>query len=142
MIVPRHKILLKRLNGFLSETDFANIRMAAVCIIMFLIFGFFAYQIYQTVDQGLQAENRVQTIAKQVALLEKENKLLQARRDIAMSESEIEAQFRALGYQKPGEEVYIVNRQDFIEENTSNNEDGNLERDNINYILWLNLIFN
>jgi len=108
MVTYRHKILLKNLRDRLKADDVENIKLILLFLGIFAIAFFFSLRILNTVNQGLEAQKRTDTVASQVEELEKENKILRSQKDAALSDSELEAQFRALGYKKPNETVYIV----------------------------------
>lgn len=108
MVTYRHKILLRNLRDRLKEDDVENIKLILLFLGIFAIAFFFSFRILNTVNQGLEAQKRTDTVASQVEELEKENKILKSQKDAALSDSELEAQYRALGYKKPNETIYIV----------------------------------
>lgn len=144
MVTYRHKILLDKIKLRIRPEDIKSAKIVLLFMAMFSVISFFGYRIIQTVNQGFESQKRVENIASQVEKLEKENVMLKSERDTAMSESEIEAQYRALGYKKPGEEVYIVSRTNAGNtENTSTETNTESTSTEIpNWQKWIMLIFN
>lgn len=142
MVTYRHTILLNKIRNRIKPEDVQNAKMVLLFLSMFLVISFFAYRIVETVNGGLESQSKVENIAKQVERLEKENKFLKSERDAAISESEIEAQYRALGYKKPGEEVYIISK-NLTPTPTSKVEiEAETTQKTPNWELWISLIFN
>lgn len=142
MVTYRHKILLDKIKLRIKPEDIQNAKMILLFVTMFSIISFFGYRIIQTVNQGFEASNRIENIQSQVQKLEKENVTLKEERDTALSESEIEAQYRALGYKKPGEEVYIVSRQTPTPTEAPSDVQTSKQDNLSNWQKWLLLIFN
>lgn len=143
MVTYRHKILLDKIRSRIRPEDVQNAKMVLLFVAMFSVISFFAIRIVETINKGFDAQSRVENIANHVQKLEKENTLLKAERDAAISESEIEAQYRALGFKKPGEEVYIVSK---AATPTATEEPQKLTEAESsatpNWQVWLMLIFN
>ncbi len=143
MVTYRHKILLEKIKSKVSPEDIQNAKMVMLFLGMFIVISFFAIRIVDTVNSGLASQARVENVAGQVEKLERENRLLKNDRDAAISESEVEAQYRALGYKKPGEEVYIINRISTpapIQEPQITQETEEIRQ--VNWELWIKAIFN
>lgn len=144
MIAYRHKILLDKLRSRISSEDIQNAKTILFFAVMLGIMSFFGYWILGTINNGMKSQARVENMVAEVEKLEKENKLLKSERDSSISETEIEAQYRVLGYKKPGEQVYIINRapasSSQSDELANNNE---ADQNKIpNWQIWLGLIFN
>lgn len=92
----------------LKKSDVENIKLVLFFITILGITLFFIVRILDTVNKGLEAQKRTEIIARQVEELENQNKFLKTQKEKALSDSEIEAQYRALGYKKEDEKVYIV----------------------------------
>lgn len=145
MVVYRHKLWLKNIRSSFADRDFENLKMVALFIATLGIMSFFSIRIVDTLNQGVQAEQRTALVEKQVSQLEKENEILKAQKEIAVSDSEIEAQYRALGHKKPGESIYIVSKEDLAGIKEVNAEavkstDSQKSQDP-NWQKWLLLIF-
>ena len=146
MIVYRHKIWFKNIRKTFADGDFENIKMVALFLATLGVMTFFSFRIVETLNQGIEAQSRTEKIETQVAQLEKENQFLKSQKDIAMSDAEIEAQYRALGNKKPGESVYIVSKvapslsasQDFLAEESSSETSKSEEP---NWQKWFIVIF-
>jgi len=108
MVTYRHKILLRNLRDRLRKDDIENIKLILLFLAVFGIASFFIVRILETVNKGLEAQQRTEIVARQVEELENENKFLKSQKEAALSDSELEAQYRALGYKKQNETVYIV----------------------------------
>jgi cell division protein FtsB len=144
MVTYRHKILLEKIRNKIRPEDIQSAKLVLLFVAMFGVISFFAFRIIETVNKGMESQSRVENIALQVEKLDKENRILKSERDSSISESEIEAQYRALGYKKPGEEIYIINREptptltQTIDESVNNTAKKGPE----NWEKWVILIFN
>ena len=110
MVTYRHKILWNRLRNKVRDEDIEGIKLAGLFIALLFIIGFFGYRILNTISSGLEAEQRIQNIESQLSKLESDNKVLKLEKEAALSDSELEAQYRSLGYKKSGETVYLIHR--------------------------------
>lgn len=108
MIVYRHKIIWNRLKNRLKTEDVESIKLIGLFVALFFIIVFFGYRILNTVSKGYETEQRLKLLESQLMELEWENKVLKQERDASLSEKELESQYRALGYKKPGETVFLV----------------------------------
>lgn len=142
MVTSRHKIILSRLRGHIGPEELQHAKLIGVFFLMFGIISFFTAQIISSLNEGIDTSNRVETIEKQVARLEKENTQLESELNVALSETEIEAQYRALGYRKPDESVYIVNKNPIITPTPEIIEQTNESPYVPNWQKWVLLIFN
>lgn len=108
MITYRHKIIWNRLRNRLKTEDIEGIKLTGLFITLFFVIGFFGYSILNVISEGYETEKRLKLLESQLAELELENKILKKERDASLSDTELEARYRELGYKKPGETVFIV----------------------------------
>lgn len=114
MVTYRHKILWNRLRNKVRDEDIEGIKLAGLFIALLFIIGFFGYRILNTISSGHEAEQRIQNMKSQLSKLESDNKVLKLEKETALSDSELEAQYRSLGYKKIGETVYLIDRDSLL----------------------------
>jgi cell division protein FtsB len=143
MVTYRHKILFRNLRQKIKSEDIESLKLIGLFLAMLLVAGFFSFRILNTVSDGIETKERTENIQSQVGDLEKENKMLKSEREAALSESEVEAQYRALGYKKPGETIYIVSDQKNapVSPTAAVMADSNAEQGASNWEKWLVVLF-
>jgi hypothetical protein len=126
MVTYKHTIWLRNFQNFRESKHYENVKIFFLFIVLFAIISLFMVRIVRALDEGLTTQQRIDTIAGEVNKLEKENSALQHEKLVYLSESEIDAQYRALeNKKKEGEKVYLVsiaNQDAKTSENSSKEE--------------------
>jgi cell division protein FtsB len=110
MIVYRHNLLWKRLRAKIGTNEIEPLKLLGWFLVFFFIISFFGMRLLNSLEEGYQAENRLQLLYQQVNELENENRILRKENEAIASESETESLYRSLGYKKPGEAIYLIEK--------------------------------
>lgn len=101
-------------NSHLIKTGIFALALTGVLLL-------FASRIFNSINRGLETKRRTEKLAQEVKELERKNEELKYEKELYTSQSEIEAQYRALENKKrEGEKVYIISLES--EKNKSNEE--------------------
>lgn len=145
MLIARYKTLVHSIKS--NEHDLTRVKQVFWFIILLLLVILFIMRILDTVNKGIAAQKRTEKIAQEVKELEQKNEDLQYQKELFNSESQIEAEYRALeNKKKAGEKVYII---DLPKKNNDSNSEENSVSQTVNsnkatepnWKQWLSALF-
>ncbi len=142
MIIYRHNLILKRIRSKLGQSEIETFKLLGLFIVLFLVISFFGTRILNTLEQGYQYENRLRLLYQQVHKLENENKILRKEAEVVSNDAEVEVLYRSLGYKKPGEQIYLIEKPTPTVTSTPASDQSDPENvDRQNWQTWLMLLF-